>query len=742
MIERTRADVTEAKLLRPPTRPGIVSRTALKRRLTESAGVSVIAVVAPPGYGKTTLLSDWADHDPRPFAWVSVDDGDADPVVFLAHIAAAVDRVDPLPPEVFEAISSPGASSSGRAIRRLGDALAVMKRPFVLVLDDLDRSSDHLCMDAVVTFARHLPEGAVIAIAARTAPNVGLPRFRAEGRLLEVGVDDLALNPAEAHQLLRDAGMNATRAEAEEITNATEGWPVGLYLAALSRQEQGRSGLAPIRFTGEDRFVVDYVRAEVLGPLSRQRHRFLTRTSVLERLSGPLCDAVLERPGSARALEAIEGGNLLLVPLDHQREWYRYHHLFRDVLRSELHRQEPGLVPELHRRAADWFESLGILDEALKHAFAAGDLDRSAELLQRQAPSAYRFGRIATIKVWLDRLEGEATRNAGLAIAGAYFFALTGDPMAADRWLDAAQQTEPSGPSALGTASLRSLLALTRATMTRDGPAAMRREAELAVGEEPPASPFRPAALFFLGLAMLLEGDIDRADGAFAEAIEVGEPKAAFPSVTASLAERSLIASAGRERARAEAFADRALEIVRAANMQEHVTTGPVYAASARVALRAGDEERARGHLTAAHRLRPILTYTFPTIAVQTRLELVRVHVGLSDVAGARMLLGEVDDILAHRPDLGVLTERARELRAHVGAIRTAGAPGPTTLTAAELRVLNLLPTYMSFREIGDHLFVSANTVRSQATSIYRKLGVSTRSEAVQRARATGLLEE
>ena len=204
----------------------------------------------------------------------------------------------------------------------------------MLVLDDLDRLSEPVVMDAVATIAGYVPEGSLMALAARAVPNIGLPRLRADGRLVEVGVDDLVLGPTEAQRLLRAAGVRTTRSEAMELADATEGWPVGLYLAALSLQEQRRSTLPPIRFDGHDRFVVDYVRSEVLGRLSRERQRFLTRTSILDHLNGPLCDAVLGRSGSARTLESIERQNLLLVPLDRQRQWYRYNNLFRDVLRA------------------------------------------------------------------------------------------------------------------------------------------------------------------------------------------------------------------------------------------------------------------------------------------------------------------------------------------------------------------------------------------------------------------------
>jgi LuxR family maltose regulon positive regulatory protein len=735
-------EVTEAKLFRPPIRAGIVRRNDLVERLRASDEASIVSITAPAGYGKTTLLAEWAERDRRPFAWVSVDEADGDPVVFLGHVVVALDRIERIEPRVFEAIGSPTGVTSGRVLSRLGSVLSTRTRPFVLVLDDLDRVAEPLVMDAVTTIAGYVPEGSLLALAARAIPNIGLPRLRADGRLIEVGTEDLALGPPQAYRLLRGAGVRATRAEAAELADATEGWPVGLYLAALSLQEQRRSTLPPIRFNGDDRFVVDYVRSEVLGRLSRERQRFLTRTSILDRLDGSVCDAVMERSGSARTLESIERQNLLLVPLDRQRAWYRYHNLFRDVLRAELARREPEAIPELHRRAADSLERTGLLEEALVHAHASGDEDRAAELLQRIGLDAYRVGRIATLRRWLELLgENAIARNGGLALMAAWIAALGGDPVAAERWAMAADEAPLDGPSLHGTASLRSSAAQVHATMSCGGADAMYRSAQVAVREETGTSPFRATALALLGLATLIRGDDGAADALFAESVDVGLRIGGRPAASLALAERSLIATSRGDGAAADDLAERARAAVHDAHLDEHITTGPVHAASARAAMRAGDHERARIELAAAQRLRPILTWGFPTISVQTRLELARVHVGVSDVPGARTLLAEVDEILAHRPDLGVLTTQAAELRRHVGSVRSGRSPGPSTLTAAELRLLTFLPTHLSFREIGARLFVSPNTVKTQAISIYRKLGVSARSDAVQAARDLRLLE-
>ena len=428
---------------------------------------------------------------------------------------------------MFEAIASSTGShhAQGRILSRLGSALSTRTQPCVLVLDDLDCLSEPLVMDAVATIAGYVPQGSLMALSRqRAVPTSDSLGSAPTGSYRPGRVDDLVLGPAEAQRLLRAAGVRTTRSEAIELADATQGWPVGLYLAALSLQEQRRSTLPPIRFDGHDRFVVDYVRSEVLGRLSRERQRFLTRTSILDHLNGPLCDAVLGRSGSARTLESIERQNLLLVPLDRQREWYRYNNLFRDVLRAELERREPEVIQELHGKAADRFEELGRLEDALVHAHASGDEDRAADLLQRVGLAFYRVGRIATLRRWLDLLGEEEViaRNGGLALMAAWIAALGGDPLAADRWASAADRLPLTGPSLLGSASLRSSAAMVHATMSRGGADAMHRAAQLAVREESESSQFRSSALTCLGLATLIRGDEPAADALFAEASEVG----------------------------------------------------------------------------------------------------------------------------------------------------------------------------------------------------------------------------
>ena len=243
----------------------MVPRPEVVDRLRASRQASVVAVSAPSGYGKTSLLVEWAEHERRPFAWVSVDEADNDPLVLLAHLAVALHRVEPLDDAVFAALSGRGASISGTVVRRLGAAFARRTKPLVLVLDDVDRLTDPLSVDAVAALAAHTPGGSQLAVSGRSLGRLPLARLRSEGRLLEIGVRDLALDADGAHRLLRGAGVNVPKARSAELAEATEGWPVGLYLAALSLQAQSRSNVPAIRFSGDDRFVTDYVQSEFLS---------------------------------------------------------------------------------------------------------------------------------------------------------------------------------------------------------------------------------------------------------------------------------------------------------------------------------------------------------------------------------------------------------------------------------------------------------------------------------------------
>lgn len=321
-------ELLESKLLPPRRRSGGVPRASLIARVEDPDAAPVVSVAAGPGWGKTTLLAQWGARSRRPFAWVGVDENDNDPIVLLTYVAAALDRVAPLDARVFEALAAPGSSLEATVVPRLGGALAAMDGPFVLVLDDLHLLDNPACLDAIAALTRHVPVGSQLALSARGTPALPLGALRARGLVLEIGPQDLRLDAADARQLLVAAGVDLPDERVAQLTEDTEGWSAGLYLAALSIRASGLDTAGLGAFSGRDRLVSDYLQAELLAHVSPAELGFLTRTAVLDRMTGPLCDAVLETSGSAAILESMAASNLFLVPLDGGRESYRYHYLF------------------------------------------------------------------------------------------------------------------------------------------------------------------------------------------------------------------------------------------------------------------------------------------------------------------------------------------------------------------------------------------------------------------------------
>jgi LuxR family maltose regulon positive regulatory protein len=731
-------DVVASKLRRPVTRPGTIRRPALIERLMREDSGPIVSVAAPAGYGKTTLLAQWAQRDGRAFAWVSIDEHDNDPKVLLSYVTQALDAVQPVGARVFDALASPVSSVPGSVVPRLGSAFASMTVPVVLVLDDVHLLHHRECQAALSVLADHVPKGSRLVLAGRAEPPLRMARLRAEGRVSEIGPADLSLTAAEAGPLLRNAGVALAAGEVAVLHRRTEGWPAGLYLAALAIREGGSLPGAADAFGGDDRFVSDYLESEFLARISPRDREFLTRTSVLERTCGPLCEAVLERPGSAAALAGLARSNLLLVPLDRRGLWYRYHHLFRDMLQADLERTEPGLMPVLRRRAAAWCLRNGLPEEALEYSIAAADVEAVARLAEQLFLPAYRQARITTLQRWFRWLEdqGGIEGHPLAAVWASLLAAQTGRPAEAERWADAVDRWQYGDATRPGDPHTEAWAAVLRALLCRHGVNRMRADADEAVRRFAAAGTVVPAVPLLQGFARVLSGDLEGADASFSDVI--GTEDVGAPDVLAEAwCERSLLAMGRGEWSRAEEFASRARGALRPAGIEDPL----VCAVQARLALHRGDVRAAQQELTAAQRMAPLLTYAEPQLTVQIRLELTRAYLALADIAGARTQMREIDDVLERRPDLGILTGEVRALRARLPAERAPASVKASALTTAELRVLPLLATHLSFPEIGAELFLSPHTIKSQAMSLYRKLEASSRSQAVARSRELGLLD-
>ena len=729
-------ELPESKFHPPTPRTGIIARTALVEQLAVTTA-PVITVAAPPGYGKTTLMAQWAERTGSRVAWLSCDEGDNDPVVLLSALAVALDRIGPVDPAIFSALASSGADIT--VVPRFVAAVAPVPPPVTVLVDHAEAVTNRQCLNTIAEFALRLPPGWQFALASRTVVPLPTARLRAHGGILEIIADDLAMGPPEAHSLLKGAGVEADEASLRDLLQRTEGWPAGLYIAALAIKSGTRQSDAGFTFTGDDVYMGDYLRSELLAGISAEEASFLTRTSVLERMCGSLCDAILEKKESGAVLEQMEARNLLVLPLDRRREWYRYHRLLRDLLRSGLRRQEPGLVADLHFRAAAWFEANSMPEQAIGHAQAAGDYDRVARLILELQQPVWASGRVETVLRWMEWIRDvtSAEHYGAIAVHGSLIFALLGQPSEAERWAAAAERASPAGILPDGS-TMEATLAYLRAIVCRKGIGEMRRDAQLAWEGLSPASPYRATMLYTEGISFLLEGDPTRAGPILARALNLATHSGSLPLAGLILAEQCAVAAERNDWAEVTSLAEQAAAIVEDGHFGDYWTSALAYAWASRAAAHSGDVSRARFYLGRASRLRPLLTYALPVVSVQALLEMTRAYLTLADPGGAAAVLAQADDILRQRPDLGVLPEQAGQLQAGL-ATGSSHAIGASSLTAAELRLLPLLSTHLSYAEIGDRLYVSKNTVKTQAYSAYRKLGVSSRSEAVVRTRELGL---
>ena len=587
----------------------------------------------------------------------------------------------------------------------------------------------------------HVLDESTLVLAGRTLPRLPIGRLRAAGRLFEVGVAELALDHREVGLVTRSVGLALEQAEVVELAVRTEGWAAGTYLAALTLKDDLRAGAVRPTGGGDDRFHVDYFDYEHLSRLRASDVRFLTRTAVLDRMCGPLCDAMLESSGSAARLESLARSNLFVVRLDAQRSWYRYHRGFRDFLRAELGQREPEVVEELHGRAAAWCESNGEPEAGVAHARAAGDVERLARLVTRLVLPLCSAGRVDTVESWLAwfdealRLEQHPT----VGVLGAWVHSLRGRPAAAKRWLAAVDRGTVNGILPDGSRTLEPWLSVVRAAMCGNGVERMRSDAEIAVRDLGASSAWRPMALLMLGVAQLLLDD-SGADETLADAAEAATSAGAMDVRMLALVERSLLAASRANDAEAESLVAQARTVLDDAPMCRHPLSALVYAASARHALRHGDLAQARADRTKAAGFAP-LGHALPWYSVQTSLELARVDLALLDPPAARTWISAAGEILSRRPLLGALGAQADGLGDEASRVAALCDDQPTTLSAAELRLLPLLTTHLSFREIGERLGVTRSTVKTQAISMYRKLGVSSRSEAIERAVELGLVD-
>ena len=608
------------------------------------------------------------------------------------------------------------------------------------MFDDVHVLKNRESLAALTAIIDQLPSGSQVALASRTEPALRLGRRRAHRGLAELKQRDLAMTRSEGGDLLTRMGLKLDPTDVARLFRRAEGWPVAIYLAGLSLRGQRDVGRAVARFTGDDRLVVDYLRDEFLAGLSRRKLEFLTRTSVLDTLAGPICDAVLERSGSAQVLRELARANTLLVPLDRNDHAYRYHPLFAEMLKAELRHREPESEPPLHRRASAWYADSLDFSHAIEHSIAAKDVERAAELICESVPDYLSRGGLATIRSWLHRFsDKQIATSPPLCLAAATVALANGDGALGEHWARiGVKALDDAGATAAG-GSLASAFALIRASLARDGIARMDADATRAGESLSQESPWVAECCLLRGIAAHLGGDHERARARLDEGARRGAVVAPLVQVLC-LAQLALLAIEQGDWDEGARLACRARAQGERFGLAPYPSVALVPAICALVDAHRGRVEDARRDLRRSIRLLHEVV-DFPSwYEAEIRIALAHAAMRLDEPNCARQRLTEAKSLLELVPDAPVLDAWLRRAMSYLDA-SVAAANGDSGLTPAELRTLQYLPTHYSFREIGEQLDVSVNTVRSHARAVYRKLDASTRREAVDRARKRGLIE-
>lgn len=722
------------ELLGSRLRSTSVSRAGI---IEKSRVASIVAVTAPAGYGKSILLGQWAELEQRRTVSLSLSPFDNDPSALLSAIATAFTMAMP-DFDGFLAVSEQpavGTAVLGQMAPKLAAAISNVDDPFVLMIDDVHEASSDRCQDVLEVALARIPPGSLVVLAGRhTQPF--LARLRPTGEVLEIGSADLQLDAAGARQVFANLGAgDLADPDLERLLDRTEGWPTGIALAAIVAREGGD----PVGVFGDDQTIAEYLYRACFARLERDDQEFLRRTAIFDEVGAACSDAVLGREDSRAKLHALDSRGLFLVEVNRREGRYRYHQLFREFLLGELERSEPILARRLHLEAAGWYEAHEMMSHAIDHLLSANEHDRSVRLVAERAQTAYQAGELAAVERWMNDLGESAIRSyPPLVVLAGLRAVLDGHAAEADRWANLLEQIEYDEPPESGLPTYDSGRAMLRVIMWRDGLESAARDAEYSVNCESSSSAWRDQALHLYGWTLQLSGDLEGAIAAYEESTRQAIAFGNADSVLLSEAELAIIALDADAVDEATSHAEQALAVIDANGLQGYMTTCLALAVGARIALRRRDTARAEHLLARAMRDRPLCTYVTPVFAIKVRIELSRAHIALGNTATAAHLLNEIEELQRLRPDHGTLAEAVDDVRASLDKSRAllGGAP----LTPAELRLLPYLQTHLTISEIADRLFVSRNTVSSQVGSIYRKLQVTTRSDAVERAGDIGLL--
>jgi LuxR family transcriptional regulator, maltose regulon positive regulatory protein len=744
-----RAVVWTTKLHVPVVRDRRIDRITLIDMLFEGDSRKVTLLSAPAGWGKTTLLAQWVASaggnagEGLRFGWLSLDSSDNDPMWFWTYVICALREASPGVGSRALELLDMGANTVQAVLPTLMNELAVVADRIVLIVDDYHLVINPDLHEQMTLFINRMPANLRLVLATRSDPLLPLARLRATGELLELRTDDLRFAAGEAERLFNGAlALNLSQKDVELLYQRTEGWAAGLYLAALSLAKRTDSAALIRTFAGDNRHIVDYLMAEVLDRQPPHLRNFMLRTSILRRLSGALCDAVLQDTDSASVLETIERENLFLVPLDLSRGWYRYHHLFAELLLTELRRSEPDLVPSLRQRAAAWFAAQGHTDAAVHHLAAAGDIEGTAQVIAAGWVHEFNAGGLSTVSGWLDQLPRESVmRDPRLSVARAWIALNEGRIDDGAFWIQAIEAHVASDEAAGGTIGAQAVV-LRAIHSFKMGDVATTletaaRATTLDLGEAPLA---RSGVYCIYGNGLYFSGRIDEAQAAYARAAQQAENIGDRRYRIYALGYLALIAAERGQLADAEHQIRRANGGGTDLAAEEHFVGVMLSLAAATVLEMRGDSAAAADAadlaVTSARQggaIPEIAKALFARAEIATRL---------GDQQTATASRDEAHMLLRRCADNGIdqtFFAADQGARATVSA-RLAGCTPHEELTPKELDVLRLLATRLSRREIGERLYVSLNTVKTHQRAVYRKLDVEDRAAAVKRARELGLV--
>lgn len=712
-----------------------MSRAGLIERLTLSE--RPLAVInAPAGYGKTTLLVELAASDPRQVVWLSLDPADDDPVQLAKDLAGALAARGMAEVGLADEIRGPVLGPAASALALLGHALLSAEAPFVLILDDVHLVSDpdgRRLLDGLVD---HLPAGSQLVLGGREElPFVSRRRVSAE--VIEFTEADLVLTADGVRRIFDSEGLSITPEQAGEVADRTEGWAAAVYLSVLvSRKDGDDTVRGTLAVTGSSPYLADYLFHHVFDDVDAEMREFLLDVALLDEMHPSLCDDVTGRSDSAELLGSLVASNLFASAIGEDHDWYRLHSLFRDFLLNErIRRSRSTQTTEALGRAATWCERTGRTDQAVEYLLRARDTERLGPMLTSVMQPAYDEGRSVTVDRWVrDAGSVVVDSHPPLAVLAGWMAAVTARPTEAEKLAARLEQLEFDGETEDGWLTFDAARAALRALLCAYGVAAMNHDAELAVEGSPVWSPWRSTAVWLLGRARELAGSREDAARLYDDAVNADLDAGRSP-LLAPIVSRALLAIDESDWSTATAQVETGLRRAEVIVPSSYLEGALAHAAAARLAVHRHDHGCAERHLEVAMASRVLGTYAVPHEAVRIRTTMATAYATMGDRATAGLLLGEIDSIVAKRPDLGSLIDEIARVR----RLLTPDLAGVTALTPAELRILALLPTHLSFAEIGEALFISRHTVHTHAGSIYRKFGVTSRGDAVERATDLGL---